>query len=246
MLDFQDNPIHENRDLAGVLRRLGGVLPDRSEIDRPGFRRRYLEILNALASSFPTPGHLIALLEGAPYFVGGDEHRIVRAPENGQDRIYKFTHSDSFGCRGEFHPSDPDLLGKHFFAGVNMDLAFYLERWFFLNSITAFQTRFEGFLPPETKRQMPRVCISQPVLAPQTATNPNPTEREIEDAFLPHGYRKISDGAFLHSGTGVLLTDAAPRNVRIVNGEPIPFDAIAQLASPEVIDWAKNRLKTRK
>src|ERR1700733_10852171 len=107
MSPLQDNPIHENRDLAGVLRGLGRVLPDRSEIDRPGFRGRYREILNALASSFPTRGHLTALLEGVPYFVGGDEHRIVRAPENGQDRVYKFTHSDSFGCRGEFPPSDP-------------------------------------------------------------------------------------------------------------------------------------------
>ncbi len=61
----------------------------------------------ALASSFPTAERLSALLEGAPYFIGGDEHRIVRAPENGQDRVYKFTHSDSFGCRGEFPSVGP-------------------------------------------------------------------------------------------------------------------------------------------
>jgi hypothetical protein len=242
MSPLQDNPIPENRDLAGVLRELGRVLPNRPDIDRPGFRGRYREILNALASSFPTTGHLSLLLEGAPYFVGGDEHRIVRAPQDGQDRVYKFTHSDSFGCRGEFHPSDPELSGKHFFAGVNTDLFFYLERWIYLNSITAFQTRFEGFVPPENERHVPRVCISQPLLPSQTATDPNPSEREIEEAFLPYGYQKISDGAFLHNGSGILLTDAAPRNVRIVDGAPIPFDAIAQIASPEVIKWAKSRL----
>lgn len=244
MLAFQDNPSPENRDLAGVLRELGRVLPDRSEIHRPGLRERYREILNGVASGSPTTGRLSALLRGSPYFVGGDEHRIVYAPGTQSDRVYKFTHSDSFGCRGEFHPSDPELSGKHFFAGVNMDLLFYLERWIYLNSISTYQTRFEGFVPPENERHMPRVCISQPVLPPHTANDPNPNEREIQDAFLPHGYQKISEGAFLHHGSGILLTDAAPRNVRIIAGAPVPFDAIAQIASPEVIEWANCRRRT--
>jgi len=240
MFVFQDNPSSENRDLAGVLRELERVLPDRSDIDRPGFRERYREALHAFAFNSPTIGRLSALLDGASYFVGGDEHRIVQVREKQEDRVYKLTHSDSFGFRSEFHPSDPELLGKHFFAGVNTDLLFYLERWICLNSISTYQTRFEGFLPPESEHHMPRVCISQPVLPPQTLTRPNPTELEIEEAFLPYGFRRISEGAFLHDESRILLTDAAPRNVRIVTGVPVPFDAIAEVASQEVINWANS------
>jgi len=245
MLIFEENPSPENRHLGEVLRELGRLLPGRSDIHRPGFRERYRDILNAFALDSPTTGRLSALLGGAPYFVGGDEHRIVQVSGDQPDRIYKITHSDSFGCRSEFHPSDPELLGKHFFAGVNLDLLFYLERWICLNSISTYQTRFEGFLPPENDRHMPRVCISQPVLPPQTPTHPNPTEWEIEGAFRPYGYRRISEGAFLHSESRILLTDAAPRNVRIVAGIPVPFDAGAEIASSEVIEWAGSRASSR-
>ena len=137
------------------------------------------------------------------------------------------------------------MLGKHFFAGVNTDLLFYLERWNCLNSISTYQTRFEGFLPPENERHMPRACISQPVLPPQSQTYPNPTEQEIEDSLLPYGYRKISEGTFLHNASRILLTDAAPRNVRIVSGTPVPFDAIAEIASRKIMEWAKSRMDSR-
>jgi hypothetical protein len=245
MRGVPNNPSAENRDLTAVLRDLERVLPDRSDFHRPGFRERYREVLNAFALESPTTARLTDLLEDAPYFVGGDEHRIVRIQGNQPDRVYKFTHSDSFGCRTEFHPSDPELLGKHFFAGVNTDLLFYLERWICLNSIGTYQTAFEGFLPPVNERQMARVCISQPILPPQTPARPNPTEHEIEDAFLPYGFRRISEGAFFRKESLVLLTDAAPRNVRVVGGVPVPFDAIAEIASPEVIEWASSKMRSR-
>ena len=39
----------------------------------------------------------------------------------------------------------------------------------------------------------------------------------------------------------ILLTDAAPRNVRVVDGIPVPFDAMAEIASPRVVEWARGR-----
>jgi 5'(3')-deoxyribonucleotidase len=39
----------------------------------------------------------------------------------------------------------------------------------------------------------------------------------------------------------MLLTDAAPRNVRVVEGIPVPFDAIAQKAEGRLLDWCMNR-----
>ena len=41
----------------------------------------------------------------------------------------------------------------------------------------------------------------------------------------------------MRSDFSILLTDVAPRNVRIVDGIPVPFDAIAQTPAKEVIDW---------
>jgi len=38
---------------------------------------------------------------------------------------------------------------------------------------------------------------------------------------------------------GILLTDAAPRNVRIVEGRAVPFDAIAEVAEDEVVRWIR-------
>jgi hypothetical protein len=47
--------------------------------------------------------------------------------------------------------------------------------------------------------------------------------------------------AFLNPHSRILLTDAAPRNVRIVNGSIALFDAIASFASDEICAWAFER-----
>jgi len=172
MFVFPDNPSPENRYLKEVLRELEGILPDRSTIHRTGPGRRYRKILNAIAIESPTTRRLTALLDGASYFIGGDEHRIVQVPGDRPERIYKITHSNSFGCRSEFHPSDPDLLGRHFFAGVNVDLLYYLEPWICLNSISTYQTQFEGFLPPDDERHY-AACLRQPARAPASDINPS-------------------------------------------------------------------------
>ena len=69
----------------------------------------------------------------------------------------------------------------------------------------------------------------------------NPERAAIASSLSLHGFEKISDDAYLHLETGILLTDAAPRNVRIVDGKPVPFDAIAMLATDAVVEWALSR-----
>lgn len=180
------------------------------------------------------------MFEGAPYIVGGDEHHLIRA-ESDPGRIYKFTHGDNFGCRAYFSKHDPELTGRHFHGTGNADPFYYLRRWEILNSLGGLQTRFEGIVPPEISGHLPRFCISQVALRWQTANRRNPTEDEIERALRLYGLRKLGGDAYLNFDTRVLLTDAAPRNVRVIEGAPVPFDAVAEIASDEILEWARAR-----
>jgi hypothetical protein len=58
------------------------------------------------------------------------------------------------------------------------------------------------------------------------------------------GFLEVSRDAFYLPTFGILLTDAAPRNVRISGDSAIPFDAIAETASEEVIHWIGLRYET--
>ncbi len=102
-----------------------------------------------------------------------------------------------------------------------------------LNHLGSYQTRFEGVLPPEEGHLIPRFCVSQPVIEAE-----NPTPVEIELALASHGFEKIGMDAFLNFQLRILLTDAAPRNVRIVDGSIALFDAIALIATDTIVDWA--------
>lgn len=168
--------------------------------------------------------------------MGGDEHHVIRVDADPQ-RVYKFTHNDNFGCQSYFSPHDPELTGRHFHGTENADPFFYLKRWHLLNSISGYQTRFEGFAPPQRSGQLPRMCISQPELE-----GGNPSHAAIRQTMEQYGFVEISDGAFLQLDSGLLLTDMAPRNVRVIEGIPVPFDAIAQIASPAVLEWVNARL----
>lgn len=227
---FED-PSAENRELAGVIRELGGLLPSGAEVDWQESRGRCGEVLRELTRRSAKSRRLTDLLAGSPYFVGGDEHHVIRVI-SAPDRVFKFTHGDNFGCKSYFSPVDPELIG-HFHGETNADPFFYLNRWRLLNSISDYQTRFEGFVPSEKPGWLPRICISQPELP---GTNPSP--QDIREALGQYGFHEVSVGAFFHPDTRLLLTDAAPRNIRIVEGIPIPFDAIAQLASGRVLEWA--------
>ena len=229
----------ENRELENFIRRLGGLLPGDAPVDWQESRRRCGEVLAPLTQE-PANIRLAALFDGEPYLVGGDEHHIIHV-ESDADRIYKLTHGDNFGCRSYFSPHDPELVGRHFHGTGNADPFHYLQRWVLLNSMSEYQTRFEGVVPPSAAGHLPRFCISQPTLPPQTPTCVNPAAEEIAQALAQYGYRKISGDAFLNDETKILLTDAAPRNVRIIGEAAILFDALAELATRQVLEWAASR-----
>jgi hypothetical protein len=225
----------ENRELGEVVRWLEGIYSGDSPLDWTESRRRCAEALTVLLTSSDKNRSLARRLEGAEYEIGGDEHLVVRVDDQ-PDRVFKLTHGDCFGCYSFFSPLDPDLTGKHFHGSINEDPVFYLKRWMLLNFLGGYQTRFEGLLPPEEKLRMPRICVSQPTL-----DVPSPTRKEILESLAPYRFVHISDDAFLNFETRILLTDAAPRNVRIVDGTPALFDAIASLASEEIYEWASRR-----
>ena len=226
----------ENRELARTLRELGRLLPGSASVDWEGSRRWCGDVLGEIVRSSPSTQRLVEILSGAPYFVGGDEHHVIRVSSD-PNRVYKFTHCDNFGCRSYFSPHDPELTGCHFHGTGNANPFFYLRRWYLLNSLSGYQTRFEGFVPPRLAGHLPRMCISQPEIGGE-----NPDPREIRESLEPFGFVEISQNAFLQRETGLLLTDMAPRNVRIIDGIPVPFDAIAQIAPPAVLDWVNARL----
>jgi hypothetical protein len=55
------------------------------------------------------------------------------------------------------------------------------------------------------------------------------------------GFLEVSQDAFYLREVGLLLTDTAPRNVRISGESAIPFDAIAEMATEEVTLWIEKR-----
>lgn len=154
--------------------------------------------------------------------------------EDEPERVFKVTHGDAFGCYAFFSPHDPDLTGKHFHGSINEDPIRYLRRWMLLNSFSDYVTRFEGLLPPEDGLRMARICVSQPAL-----DGPNPSRDRIRQCLAEYGFSWVSEDAFVHLDARILLTDAAPRNVRIVGDRVALFDAIASLATAEILAWAQ-------
>jgi hypothetical protein len=75
--------------------------------------------------------------------------------------------------------------------------------------------------------------VSQPALI-----GANPTRRQIREALREYDFEEISEDAFLDENS-ILLADAAPRNVWILDNIPVPFDVIAEVASARVIDWVR-------
>lgn len=225
----------ETIELDRIARQLGELLQGGASLDRKGSWTRCHDVLRELGSACGKSERLRAKLADAATEVGGSEHLLIRFADE-PERIFKATFDNNFGCRTEFFPSDPELTGRHFHATGNEDPVVYLRRWIYLNSISDYQTRYEGILPPAKPGQLPRICVSQAVLP-----RDNPTDEEIKTALGMFGYRKICTEAFLHEESGILLTDLHPRNIRIVDGAPVPFDAIAEQASVRVMEWWRQR-----
>jgi hypothetical protein len=238
-LPFEDT-LPANRELAARVRELGGVLPGDRQVDWQENRNRVRDILRGLAAEGDearrTAG-LTARLQGAQFILGGDEHDILRI-ETEADRVFKLTRGNNFGCRSYFSPADPELVG-HFHGESNADPFFYLNRWRLLNSISEFQTRVEGVVAPERPGWLPRFCLSQPVLP-----GGNPTHRALREALGKYGFVEVSEAAFFDRERHILLTDASPRNVRVIDGHPVPFDVIAQVISGRLLDWCMERVRS--
>ena len=169
---------------------------------------------------------------------GGDEHTLF-FDSSGDQRVYKTTFGDNFGCTVAFYPLDPDFTGRHFFAKGNDNLLTYLERWETLNRLGDYQTTLEAIIPCPRKGplNLPRVCISQPILPKE-----NPTESQLRTAFSELDFQHVSEGAYYRPEDNVLLTDAFPRNVRVVNDLPVPFDAIATVPDKDLKSWLLDRV----
>ena len=231
-----DYPGSENKRLGEVAHELGRLLRSSAPVDWQKSRRWCSDVLRPLIESSQTSRRLTEMLDGKNFIVGGDEHHVINVASD-PGRIYKLTHGDNFGCRPFFSPHDPDLTGKHFHGTGNADPFFYLTRWRLLNRLSGYKTRFEGLLLPEHPQWLPRMCISQPKVGGE-----NPDIEEIRAAMERYGFIRISENAYLHIETRVLLTDMAPRNVRIIGGVPVPFDAIATFAAPEIMIWASRQV----
>jgi len=228
----------EAHEFYGIIKRLGDILQRRPEIDWSEDRKWCAEVLEELARGCEKSLLLEEKLSGCRYLRGGDEHLLVDYGAGEEPpRVYKVTYGENFGCKSRFIAADPDLTGKHFHAEVQSDPLFYLNRWVYLNSITGYQTRYEGILPPPVDGTLPLICVSQKRLP---EINPK-DEKTIEAALSLYGYVRISKDTYLEKDSHILLTDAAPRNVRINEGLPALFDVIAEKASERVVTWAEER-----
>lgn len=225
----------ETRELAKILRRLERAMPSGSCVNWEETRQWNIDVLQELSEEDGKSEALIDRINGAEYEEGGDEHVLFRVDEQ-PGRIYKSTYGDNFGCCSKLDSIDPELTGKNFNATGNPDIRYYLRRWILLNSLGGYKTRFEAILPAENPKWVPRICISQPWL-----DGSNPSARMISRSMVETGFLEISQGAFYLPGPRLLLTDAAPRNIRIYEGAAIPFDAIAEIASEEVVRWVERK-----
>jgi len=158
-------------------------------------------------------------------FEGGSEHYILLPADDTQDNVVKWTYGNNFGLKLKIYEIDPESMSQNVIGVGNIDPRYYLKRWIILNTIGLPITKFEGLLPPDVAagERFPRLAISQkelPLL--------NPSHRDIVRAFRDIGFIEIAEDAFYRPEDNVLLGDAAPRNVRIVRGQIVPFDAVAE------------------
>jgi len=97
-------------------------------------------------------------------------------------------------------------------------------------------------LPDEPSRVF-KICISQPILGTlKERASGNSSQSEITEALGRYGFRSISRDAYFRKEDQVLLTDAAPRNVRVVDGIPALFMPsqklpLTRLANGRQGDW---------
>ncbi len=230
-----ENASAANIELGGILRQLGGLHQGSSPFDWQESWGRRSEILWSCFGDPERDSRLAEIFDGKEYEIGGDEHHLIRFDED-PSQIFKVTHSDSFGCYAWHSPADPERTGRHFFGSVNENPAAYIRRWTLLNALGEYQTQFVGLLQPAERGRLPRICMSQPYV-----DAPLPELETIKQGMASIEFQEISRDTFLRTDDRILLSDAAPRNVREVEGVLVLFDVVAQIASDPVLEWGKNR-----
>ncbi len=83
----------ENRELAGIVRRLGGFGGSHRVSGGPQARTRDIDLLGDIRRSCLKSQSIIQLLDRAEWLRGGDEHRLMKVPGI-PERLYKVTFAD--------------------------------------------------------------------------------------------------------------------------------------------------------
>jgi hypothetical protein len=219
----------ENRQIAGILRRLGGVPFSRSGFDWQDGDPRGQAGLASETALIDAGKALAEFYENARLEQAGHEHELFLPPHQ-PDRIFKVTLNGAYGCRLRFSPFDPDLEERYFRPEVSLDPRSYLLRWLLLNTVTPYRTRLEAIFPPIPPLREWRLCVSQDLLPPTRLS-----DSAIQQHMVGYGFERIGRDAYFHAGRALILGDLSPRNAALLDGSLIPFDAIAEVISPEVI-----------
>lgn len=225
---------------------VGDLLSECPAIGWKAFEEKCCEyLLGRLAGSEEEAAErfqIAATVHSLVQFEGGDEHYIALPSDDRLRKVLKWTYGNNFGLKLNVFEIDPEGMNRNVISTGNIDPRYYLRRWIILNSIGLPITRFEGLLPPDLTRgeRLPRIAISQKKLSPE-----NPPRREIAEAFRHIGFVEVSENSYYRASDNVLLGDAAPRNVRIENGEIIPFDAVAESPCQQARDWCIQEFQRR-
>lgn len=223
---------------------VGDLLSECPEIGWKAFEEKCCEyLLGRLAGTEEEAAERFQIardLHSLVQFEGGDEHYIALPSDQRLRKVLKWTYGNNFGLKLNVYEVDPEGMNRNVISTGNIDPRYYLRRWIILNAIGLPITRFEGLLPPDLTRgeRLPRIAISQKKLSPE-----NPSRREIVDAFHRIGFVEVSEHAYYRASDNVLLGDAAPRNVRLENGEIVPFDAVAEHPTGSAQDWCYRKIR---
>ncbi len=233
-------------DCIDAIPEMGNLLSKCSEIGWKAFEEKCCEYLLARLAGTPADAEskfkVTRELHHQVDFEGGDEHHIALYANDETQRVFKWTYGDNFGLLLKVYEIDPQGMNQNVISSGNPDPRYYLRRWIILNNIGPPITRFEGLLPPDFMNggRLPRLSISQRMLPPE-----NPSYREIVTAFHKIGFIEVAENAYYRESDNILLGDAAPRNVRIVNGIIIPFDAVAEQLLGKPKEWCIHEASKR-
>lgn len=234
-----------NRAFSDCLRAIdcvGDILSKRAAIGWKAFEEECCQYLVERLAGSPEDAEsrfpIAAAVHGKEQFLAGNEHYIHLPDGDSGTRVVKWTYGNAFGLKLKVYPIDPEGMEHHVIPTGNSDPRHYLRRWIILNTIGPAITRFEGLLPPDSDlgERLPRLVVSQDML-PQF----NPDFRDVVTAFRDIGFVQIAEHAYYRTADNILLGDATPWNVRILDGRIVPFDAVAEHPDIESAAWCAKK-----